>query len=216
MFGDEQQLGTFSGRPSLAAVARRLPEVKHYELNRTYRLSNSSLLPLTRFYPSLTAVNPNQGIRCGELILKGCVLVNFRSDAEKCDTSVRATQEFRYIQQLARQLQSNRIDVLLASPYTAQAALPSADSEETRVHTINAIQGLECEVTIISLTNRAMTEFQLQPERLIVAISRATKATIIVGEVNRLCRSVSWFRQSPFKCPFKLLQTFKNNNIETF
>ena len=215
-FGDKFQLGTYSGQESLADRLTNEQRTQKIVLNRTYRLSTASLTPLSRFYPGIKSLAPDQGLRTKGRDIRGCHLVNFRSGTRRSDRSHNVLHEQAYVLHLAAILQRASITTLVASPYSAQTLQPGNEKGPARIQTIYAIRGLECEVTLISMTHQAMTQFQLQPERLIVAISRASKATIIVGDTNRLQRTVSWFQNSDVWCPYVLEKALSTNLLTTF
>lgn len=215
-FGDIHQIGTFNGKTSFATWVQQETQVTTIELPFTYRLSQESIGPVRRFYPKLVSKQPHQGVIAGKLKLRGCILVNFRSDTVQIDTSRRAPYERALAQRLAAAFIGQQISVIVTSPYSAQIPEPEADGDAIRIQTINAIQGLETDVTIVTLTNRAVNEFVTRPERLVVAVTRARKLTIIIGDKNKLNKKVPWFRNSEVWCPFDLEKLLTHNPLRLF
>ena len=215
-FGDIHQIGTFNGKTSFATWIQQETRATLIELPFTYRLSHESIGPVRRFYPKLVSKQPEQGVMAGKAKLRGCILVNFRSDTTQVGESRRAPQERALAQRIAALFIHHGISVIVASPYAAQLPEPEAGGDAIRVQTINAIQGLESEITIISLTNRAVNEFVARPERLVVAVTRATKLTIIIGDKNKLNKRIPWFRNSDIWCPFELENVLTSNSLHLF
>ena len=215
-FGDIHQIGTFNGKTSFATWIQQETQAITIELQFTYRLSHESIGPVRRFYPKLVSKQPEQGVIAGNVRLRGCILVNFRSDTTQVGESRRAPQERALAQRIASNFILHGISIIVASPYAAQLPEPGAGGDAIRVQTINAIQGLESEIAIISLTNRAVNEFVTRPERLVVAVTRATKLTIIIGDKNKLNKRIPWFRNSDIWCPFELENVLTSNPLRLF
>ncbi|MCD6368766.1 MAG: hypothetical protein J7L38_03100 [Thermoproteales archaeon] len=84
--------------------------------------------------------------------------------------------------ELARQLTEN---IGVISPFRAQRKLIVEMLEENRIQietsTVDAFQGREKDVIIFSVTSTSRMEFPANPHRLNVALTRARKKLIVVG-----------------------------------
>ena len=209
VFGDVNQLGPFSGETSVAKHCTNNPEWGEIRLNLTHRLSLASILPILKFYPDLTASRPIQGIRVGGRYLEGTVLVPFETDTVNEGSSQTTVYEKRWVLKAAEAFKKAKIGTIVTSPYRGFC-------DQTGGKSVNQIQGLTTSVLILALTNREVNEFCCQPERLLVAVTRATKTTLVVGRIDRLKMVVPWFRHSEVAPPKQLLYDLENSDIRCF
>ncbi|GIQ81712.1 hypothetical protein KIPB_002715 [Kipferlia bialata] len=89
--------------------------------------------------------------------------------------------------------------VTVLSPYRKQARLVSrmlssagVDTKEVRAATIDEYQGLEADAIILSLCSPTPTAFSCESARVVVALSRARKALVVVGNVSGWESRESW------------------------
>ena len=208
-FGDVHQLGPFSGEKS---VAERCANQQHWgqvKLNLTRRLSLASMLPILKFYPDLTSSRPVQGLRVGNRYMEGTILVPFETDTVNEGSSQTTVYERRWVARAAKALRGAHVETIVSSPYRGFC-------DQAGEKSVNQIQGLTTQVLILALTNREVNEFCCQPERLLVAITRATKITMIVGRIDRLKMRRTWFEHSEIVPPKQLLHDLENADITMF
>ena len=209
VFGDEKQLPPFSGKMSVAQYCSADEQWGQVRLNVTHRLSSASITPVSRFYPYLKASNPMQGVKVGDQYLQGTILVPFETDSVLADTSKTTVFERRWVTQMQKAFKRQGIETLVTSPYRGCC-------DEMGGLTVNQIQGLTTEVLMLALTDREVNGFCCEPERLLVAITRATKLTMVVGRIDRLKMKISWFDQCDVIPPKKLLHICETKEIITF
>jgi RecA/RadA recombinase len=208
-FGDIYQLGPFSGEKSVAEQCADQPNWGQIKLNLTHRLSLASILPILRFYPNLTPSKPIQGLLVGNRYLEGVILIPFETDTVNESNSRTTVYERRWVTRAAEALRRAQMKTIVSSPYRGFC-------DQTAEKSVNQIQGLTTQVLILALTNREVNDFCCQPERLLVAITRATKVTMIVGRIDRLRMKRSWFEHSEIAPPRPLLEALENSVITDF
>ena len=208
-FGDVHQLGPFSGEKSVAERCTNQQLWGQVNLNLTRRLSLASMLPILKFYPDLASSRPVQGLRVGNRYMEGTILVPFETDTVNEGSSQTTVYERRWVTRAAEALRKAHVETIVSSPYRGFC-------DQTGEKSVNQIQGLTTQVLILALTNREVNEFCCQPERLLVAITRATKVTLIVGRIDRLKMRRTWFEHSEIAPPKQLLHELENYNITSF
>jgi superfamily I DNA and/or RNA helicase len=106
--------------------------------------------------------------------------------------------EVSIVRRLVTALQQNGVDdIAVATLFVAQAQRLRARIPEVdvRVATVDALQGAEAKVVIVSTVRTApdgSTKFVESPERVNVLLTRAKNHLILVGNEHALARSDLW------------------------
>ena len=140
------------------------------KLNLTRRLSSASMLPILKFYPDLATSRPIQGPQVGSRYMEGNILVHFGTNMLNEGSSQTTVHERQWVARAAETSRKAHVETAVSSPYRGFC-------NQTGEKSVNQIQGLTSQVLILALTNREVNDFCCQPERLLVAITRATKVT---------------------------------------
>lgn len=132
--------------------------------------------------------------------------ISFGPKVEDGGTSLYNDVEIQVVRKLLRDIATER-SVLVISPYSKQVEkmsfLVSAnnDGQNTKVQTIDASQGGEADVVIVSCVSldfNPSRPFVADPRRMNVAFSRARRSLIIVGAFAELCVAAKrWGKEFP-------------------
>ncbi|MEM0025117.1 MAG: AAA domain-containing protein [Zestosphaera sp.] len=201
IFKSVEDFSSLEGLSAFMSLIKKYPH-RHLWLEINYR-SHCEIVEFLSRYVYEGKIRPY--IKCGEKVLRleknpstdalkpeepvVFVHVDSKSEWDKTLRSVYNTSEAKTVIQLVTELVSCGVDahnIGVISPYRAQARLVKEELSKVglssvEASTVDAFQGREKDVIIFTVTTTGDLKFASEPHRLNVALSRARKKLIVVG-----------------------------------
>ena len=203
LVGDHLQL-----RPVLASrsLVSRLPGadtsllerllaagLHHCNLGIQHRMAPALASLLAPLYPGLRSHPVVEGREGLPGLWRNTLALQLQGEARQAEGSWSNWQEAELVARLVARLEREgvrREEMVVLTPYTAQVSLLHGLLGEggVEVATVDSFQGREQEVVLLSLVRSAPTSvgFLTCPHRAAVALSRARRALLIIGDLELL------------------------------
>jgi len=100
---------------------------------------------------------------------------------EEIGTSFVNRREAQKAVEIAKELRSTFENVIILTPYTGQCSCMLSQQSGVPIHTIDSFQGREADAVVVSIVRTHSIGFWKEPGRLNVALTRARKALVVLG-----------------------------------